>query len=376
MLVRPPREALSANFAGQWLQTRRTVEIVPDPALYPEYDDALRSAMIRETQLFCRSIQDEDRSIIDFLDADYTFVNERLARHYGIEGVSGEAFRRVSLAGTPRAGVLTQASVLAATSNPTRTSPVKRGKWILENILGTPPAPPPSGVEALKEGGAAGSSGTLRDRMERHRTDPACASCHRRMDPLGFALENFDAVGAWRTVEDGRPIDATGRLPAGRDFRAPRGCGPCSGRVAMPSPDASPRRCSPTRSDAASTAPIAATSITSSPGSRRTGTGSRPWCSPWSRVGHSSSPRRTEGRHEPSVADLAKERPRFGSASVEVFGAGSPDPAVRTTQGLPTDPAPPVEVFGAGLPTPPFARPKVSRRHRGARGPGVLRSGR
>ncbi len=223
MLADPRAQALSANFAGQWLQTRRTVEIAPDPTLYPEFDDALRSAMIRETQLFCRSIQEEDRSILDFLDADYTFVNERLARHYGIGGVSGAEFRRVSLAGTPRGGVLTQASILAVTSNPTRTSPVKRGKWILENILGTPPAPPPSGVEALKEGGAAGSSGTLRDRMERHRTDPACASCHRQMDPLGFALENFDAVGAWRTVEDGRPIDATGKLPAGRDFRGAEG---------------------------------------------------------------------------------------------------------------------------------------------------------
>jgi hypothetical protein len=132
-------------------------------------------------------------------------------------------FRRVSLAGTPRAGVLTQGSVLTATSNPTRTSPVKRGKWILENVLGTPPAPPPSGVEALKEGVAAGASGTLRDRMERHRNDPNCASCHRQMDPLGFALENFDAVGAWRTVEDGQAIDATARLPAGREFRGPEG---------------------------------------------------------------------------------------------------------------------------------------------------------
>jgi hypothetical protein len=223
MLADPRAQALAAHFAGQWLQTRRLVEVAPDPALYPEFDESLRSAMIRETQLFCRSIQEEDRSVLDFLDADYTFVNERLARHYGIAGVSGESFRRVSLAGTPRAGVLTQASILAVTSNPTRTSPVKRGKWILENVLGTPPAPPPSGVEALKEGQAAGSADTLREQMERHRSDPNCATCHGRMDPLGFALENFDAVGAWRTVEHGRAIDATGRLPAGREFRGAEG---------------------------------------------------------------------------------------------------------------------------------------------------------
>ena len=139
MLADPRAGALSAHFTEQWLQVRRLEAMVPDRSLYPEFDEPLRSAMIRETQLFCRSIQEEDRSILDFLDAGETFVNERLARHYGIAGVRGDAFRRVSLAGTPRAGVLTQASILAATSNPNRTSPVKRGKWILENILGTPP---------------------------------------------------------------------------------------------------------------------------------------------------------------------------------------------------------------------------------------------
>ena len=175
--------------------------------------------MLTETELFFESIREEDRSVLEFLDADYTFVNERLARHYGISGVTGDGFRRVSLAGTPRGGVLTQASVLAATSNPNRTSPVKRGKWILENILGAPPAPPPSGVEALKEGEDRAHSGTLRQRMERHRTDPACASCHRRMDPLGFGLENFDAVGAWRDRDGGRPIDSSGRLPGGLTFK-------------------------------------------------------------------------------------------------------------------------------------------------------------
>ena len=212
---------LTENFAGQWLQTRKLEEFVPDPVLFPGFDESLRSAMLEETRLFCASICDEDRTVLEFLDADYTFVNERLARHYGIPGVVGDAFRRVSLAGTPRGGVLTQASVLASTSNPTRTSPVKRGKWILENLLGTPPSPPPSGVEALKENASVGASGTLRERMERHRTDPSCASCHRRMDPLGFGLENFDVVGGWRTHDGERPIDPSGKLPGGSEFQGP-----------------------------------------------------------------------------------------------------------------------------------------------------------
>ena len=213
--------AMAENFASQWLQTRKLKDFTPDPILFPDFDGPLRAAMVEETVLFFESIRDEDRSVLDLLDADYTFVNERLARHYGIPGVMGDEFRRVSLAGTPRGGLLTQASVLAATSNPTRTSPVKRGKWILENILGAPPAPPPSGVEALKEGKEQGASITLRQKMARHRTDPACASCHRRMDPLGFGLENFDAVGGWRSLEDGQPIDSAGRLPGGRTFQGP-----------------------------------------------------------------------------------------------------------------------------------------------------------
>jgi hypothetical protein len=221
-MLRDPRgRALSENFASQWLQTRKLEAFVPDPVLFPGFDESLRSAMLEETRLFCASICEEDRSVLEFLDADYTFVNERLARHYGIPGIVGDAFRRVSLAGTPRGGVLTQASILAATSNPTRTSPVKRGKWILENLLGTPPSPPPSGVEALKENTSVGSSGTLRERMERHRTDPSCASCHRRMDPLGFGLENFDVVGGWRTHDGEHPIDPSGRLPGGDAFQGP-----------------------------------------------------------------------------------------------------------------------------------------------------------
>jgi hypothetical protein len=221
MIVDPRAVALAENFVGQWLQTRKLKEFTPDPRLFPEFDEPLRSAMLEETLLFSKSIVDEDRSVLEFLDADYTFLNERMARHYGIPGVVGDAFRRVSLEGTQRGGVLTQASVLAGTSNPTRTSPVKRGKWILENVLGTPPAPPPSGVEALKESGEHESAGALRNRLERHRADPGCASCHRRMDPLGFGLENFDAVGAWRTREGDGPIDASDTLPGGRRFRGP-----------------------------------------------------------------------------------------------------------------------------------------------------------
>lgn len=225
MLADPRGRSLAVRFADQWLQIRRLAEWTPDARLFPGFDESLRAAMFRETQLFCQSIQEEDQSIIAFLNADYTFLNERLARHYGVAGINGEEFRRVSLAGTPRAGILTQASVLAVTSNPTRTSPVQRGKWILENILGTPPAPPPSGALALAEAASTASPApsTLRERIERHRTDPNCAACHRRMDPLGFALENFDATGAWRTVDDGCPVDASGQLPAGRAFQGPDG---------------------------------------------------------------------------------------------------------------------------------------------------------
>ena len=221
MLRDPKARALAENFASQWLQTRKLKDFTPDPALYPDFDESLREAMLTETELFFESVRDKDRSVLEFLDADYTFVNDRLARFYGIAGVTGDGFRRVSLAGTSRGGVLTQASVLAATSNPNRTSPVKRGKWILENILGAPPSPPPSGVEALKEGKGDAHAGTLRQRMEQHRTDPACASCHRRMDPLGFGLENFDTIGGWRTTDGGQLIDSSGYLPGDRPFHGP-----------------------------------------------------------------------------------------------------------------------------------------------------------
>jgi hypothetical protein len=219
-LLRDPKsQALADNFASQWLNTRNLAGFNPDPKRFPTFTAELRASMLRETELFFLHVVRADRSVLDFLDADYTFVNGPLARHYGIKGVDGKEFRKVSLRGTPRGGVLTHASVLAVTSNPTRTSPVKRGKWILENILGTPPPPPPGGVDDLKEGGEL--KGTLRQRMEQHRQNPSCASCHARMDPLGFGFENFDAVGAWRTTEGKHAIDPSGVLPDGSAFKGP-----------------------------------------------------------------------------------------------------------------------------------------------------------
>jgi hypothetical protein len=220
MLGSGKSRALAENFGTQWLQIRKLETFAPDPILFPEFDDSLRSAMIRETVEFFDSIVREDKQVFTFLNSDYTFMNERLARHYGIGGVVGERFRRVSLAGTGRGGVLTQGSVLAATSNPTRTSPVKRGKWILENVLGMNVPPPPSGVEALEERRGPAGATTLRERMEKHRTSASCAACHQRMDPLGFGLENFDVIGTRRSEEgDGHAIDASGRLPDGSSFQ-------------------------------------------------------------------------------------------------------------------------------------------------------------
>jgi cytochrome c553 len=219
MLRDQKARALADNFASQWLNIRSLPTFSPDPKRFPAFNAELRQDMIRETEMFFLHVLREGCSILDFLDADYTFVNERLARHYGLSGVKGVSFRKVSVAGTPRGGVLTHASILAVTSNPTRTSPVKRGKWILENILGTPPPPPPPDVDELKEDGEA--KGTLRQQMEMHRKNPTCASCHQRMDPLGFGFENFDAIGAWRTKDGGQQIDAGGVLPDGSAFKGP-----------------------------------------------------------------------------------------------------------------------------------------------------------
>jgi mono/diheme cytochrome c family protein len=216
MLKDEKAHALTSNFAGQWLQLRSLAEITPDSQAFPSFDEELRTAMRQETEMFFEAIVREDRSILDFLTAEFTFVNQRLARHYGIPGVEGTEFQRVQLP-SRRRGVLTQASILLLTSNPTRTSPVKRGKWILDNILGEPPPPPPEGVEELDPD--AVTLGTLRERMEQHRSNESCAVCHRKMDALGFGLENFDVIGAWRDRDGRFEIDASGSLPGGRDFR-------------------------------------------------------------------------------------------------------------------------------------------------------------
>jgi mono/diheme cytochrome c family protein len=217
MLASPKAIALVDNFAGQWLQIRSLESFQPDRKLFPEYDPALRIAMQRETELFFENILREDRSVFDFLTGDYTFVNARLAKLYGLPGVNGESFQRVSLASTPRRGVLTHASVLTLTSNPNRTSPVKRGLWVLENLLGTPPPPAPPNVPELDDK-ARNLAGTLRQQMEQHRANPSCASCHARMDPIGFGLENFNAIGAWRDKEGEAPIDPSGKLVTGDAF--------------------------------------------------------------------------------------------------------------------------------------------------------------
>ena len=204
--------SLIANFAEQWLHLRNLKNSGPDLQAFPDFDDNLRQAMKEETTLFFDSIMREDRSVVDLLNADYTFVNERLARHYGIPNVYGSEFRRVKVPSEARRGLLGQGSILTVTSYPNRTSPVERGKWILTNLLGVPPQPPPPNVPPLQESSADGKVLSLRERMEQHRANPVCAGCHRLMDPIGFALENFDGVGHWRTNEDGAKIDPSGTL--------------------------------------------------------------------------------------------------------------------------------------------------------------------
>jgi hypothetical protein len=223
MLHDPKADSLSANFASQWLNLRNLRDISPNPDVFPSFNDELRQAMARETELLFSTVVRENRSVDDFLTADFTFVNGPLAKHYGIEGVNGNDFVRVSLAGGRRSGLLTHASILTLTSNPGRTSPVKRGKWILENILGEAPPPAPPGVPLLEEATKDVQGLSLRERMEIHRKDPGCASCHKTMDPLGMGLENFDAVGRWRDMdpESGKPVDSSGDLPTGEKFSGP-----------------------------------------------------------------------------------------------------------------------------------------------------------
>jgi len=218
MLKDDRAESLVQNFAAQWLNLRNLDDVTPDPTKFKVFNNGLRDSMRRETELLFLSVIQEDRSVRDLLSADYTFVNKQLAQHYGIAGVNGNNFERVSLQGTKRSGVLTHASILTLTSDPGRTSPVKRGKWIMENIFGEAPPPPPPDVPELEETAEATPGASLREQLEKHREDPGCASCHRVMDPLGLGLENFDAIGRWRDQDKGKPIDSSGELPSGEKF--------------------------------------------------------------------------------------------------------------------------------------------------------------
>ncbi|HEY6346892.1 MAG TPA: DUF1592 domain-containing protein [Bryobacteraceae bacterium] len=232
MLRDPRSQALVDDFANRWLGLSKLASLNPDTDLYREFDENLRDSMAKETQFFVADQLREDRSVAELVTADYTFVNERMAKHYGIPNIYGPRFRRVNFTDSPareggvsggvsdsvRGGLLGQASILAVTSYPNRTSVTVRGRWLLANLLGAPPPPPPPNVPSLKDPGQDGQPRSLRARMEVHRQNPACASCHQRMDPLGFALENFDALGKWRTESDGAPIDATGSLPDGTQF--------------------------------------------------------------------------------------------------------------------------------------------------------------
>ncbi|MCE9532565.1 MAG: DUF1592 domain-containing protein [Planctomycetes bacterium] len=238
MLLDPKAKALVDNFVMQWLQLQRLKSFAPDATLFPTFNEPLRAAMTKETELFFTEIMKEDRSILDIIDADYTYLNQPLARHYGITDTKGNLqstkkkvpggkpfkdneFERVTLQDGSRGGILTQASVLSVTSNPTRTSPVKRGRWVLEQLLGTPPPPPPPDVPELAADEKAITTGSLRKRMELHREKVACANCHAKMDPIGFAFENFNAIGAFRARDGDFPIDASGTLPDGKTFQGP-----------------------------------------------------------------------------------------------------------------------------------------------------------
>jgi hypothetical protein len=224
MLKDPRAEALSTRFAAQWLRLQDLDKVMPDPIQFPYYDKTLADAFRRETELFFASLVREDRSILDLITADYTYANERIARHYGIPNVAGDDFRRVTLP-PDRRGILGQGSILTLTSNPDRTSPVQRGKWVLEVLLGSPPPPPPPNVPALEATNATegGKVLSVRQRMEEHRKSPACASCHRVIDPIGLSLENFDPTGRWR-IKDGAPaVDANGVLYDGTRMNGPAG---------------------------------------------------------------------------------------------------------------------------------------------------------
>jgi hypothetical protein len=221
MLADARASSLVTSFAAQWLHVRNLGSVAPDLERFPYFDENLREAFRTETELFFDSVLREDRSVLDLLSADYTFVNERLARHYGMPGIYGSHFRRVRFTDPNRGGLLGHGSILTVTSYSNRTSPVVRGKWVLDNILGTPPPPPPPNVPELKARDQQGKVLSMRAQMEQHRSNPVCASCHKVMDPLGFALENFDGIGTWRTTDANEPIDASGATPDGTAFRGP-----------------------------------------------------------------------------------------------------------------------------------------------------------
>ena len=224
LLADPRSKALVDNFFGQWLQLRDLRNVTPTSTLFPGFDDNLREALMRETKLFLESQLRDDRSVQELLSADYSFLNERLARHYEIPNIHGNRFRRVTFSNPERrGGLLGQGSLLTVTSYPNRTSPVLRGKWVLDTLLGAPPPPPPPDVPSLPDRGAGGRPASGRERLEQHRENPICATCHSQMDPLGFALENFDAIGAWRTSDGGIPIDASGAMPGGASFQGVAG---------------------------------------------------------------------------------------------------------------------------------------------------------
>jgi cytochrome c551/c552 len=224
MLADSRSSALITNFAEQWLYLRNLSSSTPDMRLFPDFDDNLRRSFRQETEMFFESIVREDRSVLDLLTANYTFVNERLAKHYGIPNVYGSRFRRVSFGPDDvRGGLLRQGSILTVTSYATRTSPVIRGKWVLDNILGIPPPPPPPSVPALKENTGGGKELSIREKMAQHRSNPACSGCHQLMDPVGFSFENYDAVGRWRSVDDAKKIDVAGSLPDGTKFEGIQG---------------------------------------------------------------------------------------------------------------------------------------------------------
>ena len=216
-------QALVSNFAGQWLFLRNLTQVRPDQDAFPKFDTNLRQAFERETELFFNAILRENRPVTDLLSANFTYLNQRLAEHYGVPGIYGSQFRRVTLPDGTRGGLLGQGSILTVTSYPNRTSVVQRGKWVLENLLGAAPPPPPPDIPALPEHPKDGKQLTMRQQMEQHRANPTCASCHARMDPIGFSLENYDGIGAWRTKDSGNKIDASGKMPDGTVFEGPAG---------------------------------------------------------------------------------------------------------------------------------------------------------